>query len=207
MRVEADIAGLEVVQGQVPEHLIGTYYRVVPDRQWPSRVLPDVPSFNDDGMAMYFRFSGRRVDFRNRYVRTPRYKAEAKAGQALFGAYRNPFTDDPAVEGLSRGLGNTNVFYHGESCTRRRRTPPPVLLDPMTLDTLGEYDFEGNLTSQTCTAHPKADPRTGEMVFFGFAAKGETTPDIAYYQAHPSGGIIHEAWIRAPYSSMVHDFG
>src|SRR5690606_6216282 len=38
MRVEADIAGLEVVQGEVPEHLSGTYYRVVTDRQWPPAV-------------------------------------------------------------------------------------------------------------------------------------------------------------------------
>ena len=44
------------------------------------------------------------------------------------------------------------------------------------------------------------------MVFFGYAAKGETTPDIAYYEADPSGRIVHETWFRAPYSSMVHDF-
>jgi hypothetical protein len=50
------------------------------------------------------------------------------------------------------------------------------------------------------------DPRTGEMVFFGYAAKGETTPDIAYYEADPDGRIVHETWVRAPYSSMVHDW-
>jgi carotenoid cleavage dioxygenase-like enzyme len=206
MRVEADIAGLEVVQGEVPEHLSGTYYRVVTDRQWPPAVLPDVPTFNDDGMAMYFRFHGGRVDFRSRYVRTPRFEAEAKAGRALFGAYRNPLTDDPAVAGISRGLGNTNVFYHGGRLYASKEDSAPVLLDPMTLETVGEYTFEGTLTSQTCTAHPKVDPRTGEMVFFGYAAKGETTPDIAYYEADADGRIVHEAWFRAPYSSMVHDF-
>jgi carotenoid cleavage dioxygenase-like enzyme len=206
MRVEADIAGLEVVQGEVPDHLDGTYFRVVTDRQWPPAVLPDVPTFNDDGMAMYFRFHGGRVDFRSRYVRTPRYEAEAKAGRALFGAYRNPLTDDPSVAGISRGLGNTNVFYHGGKLYASKEDSAPVLLDPMTLETLGEYTFEGTLTSRTCTAHPKTDPRTGEMVFFGYAAKGETTPDIAYYEADPDGRIVHEAWFRAPYSSMVHDF-
>ena len=44
---------------------------------------------------------------------------------------------------------------------------------------------------------------TGELVFFGFAAKGETTPDIAYYEVDRSGRIIHEAWFEAPYSSMT----
>ena len=37
-------------------------------------------------------------------------------------------------------------------------------------------------------------------------AKGETTPDIAYYEADASGKIVHEAWFEAPYSSMVHDW-
>ncbi|MBB4931335.1 carotenoid cleavage dioxygenase [Lipingzhangella halophila] len=205
MRVEADIAGLEVIQGEVPEHLSGIYYRVVCDRQWPSPVEDDF-FFNEDGMAMYFRFHKGRVDFRSRYVRTPRYQSENEAGRALFGAYRNPLTDDPSVQGMRRGLANTNVFFHGGKLYASKEDSPPLLLDPMTLETVGEDTFEGALTSETCTAHPKTDARTGEMVFFGYAAKGETTPDIAYYEADPSGKVVHEAWITPPYSSMVHDF-
>jgi carotenoid cleavage dioxygenase len=205
MRVEADITGLEVVQGEVPEHLDGTYYRVVTDRSWPSKIPGDL-FFNEDGMAMYFRFSKGRVDFRSRYVRTPRFEVEREAGEALFGAYRNPYTDDPSVAGISRGLANTNVFYHGGKLYASKEDAPPILLDPITLDTIGEYDFEGALTARTCTAHPKTDPVTGEMVFFAYEAKGEVTPDIAYYEADPSGKIVHETWFRAPYTSMVHDF-
>lgn len=205
MRVEADIAGLEVTQGEVPEQLSGTFYRVVADRQWPPRVDNDL-WFNEDGMAMYFRFHKGRVDFRSRYVRTPRFDAEDKAGRALFGAYRNPLTDDPSVAGVSRGLANTNVFYHGGKLYASKEDSPPILLDPVTLETVGEYTFEGALTAETCTAHPKIDPRTGEMVFFGYAAKGETTPDIAYYEADATGRVVHETWFTAPYASMVHDF-
>lgn len=205
MRVEADIAGLEVVQGEVPDHLSGTYYRVVCDRQWPSFMENDL-FFNEDGMAMYFRFHKGRVDFRSRYVRTPRYEAENQASRALFGGYRNPGTDEESVAGTRRGLANTNVFFHGGKLYASKEDSPPLLLDPVTLETVGEYSFEGALTSQTCTAHPKMDPRTGEMVFFGYAAKGETTPDIAYYEADSTGRVIHETWFTAPYASMVHDF-
>lgn len=205
MRVEADIMGLQVAQGEVPEHLAGTYYRVAADRQWPPLVPGDIP-FNGDGMVMSFRFSRGQVDFRSRYVRTPRFLAEQAARRALFGAYRNPFTDDPSVAGIRRGLANTNVFWHAGLLYAAKEDSPPILIDPDTLDTAGEYTFEGALTSQTATAHPKFDPRTGEMVFFGFAAKGETTPDIAYYEADRRGRIIHEAWFEAPYASMVHDF-
>jgi carotenoid cleavage dioxygenase len=66
--------------------------------------------------------------------------------------------------------------------------------------------FGGCMTSKTMTAHPKADPVTGELIFYGSAAKGETTPDIAVYTADAAGTITGETWIVPPYASMVHDF-
>jgi carotenoid cleavage dioxygenase-like enzyme len=59
----------------------------------------------------------------------------------------------------------------------------PIQIDPDTLDTVGEFSWDGDLSSQTATAHPKIDPRDGSLVFFGYMARGETTPDIAYYEA------------------------
>lgn len=204
-RMEGDILDVEVVQGEVPPELDGTYYRVAADRQWAPLTEGDFP-FNWDGMVSMFRFSRGHVDFRCRYVRTPRFLAEREVRGALFGAYRNPFTDDPSVAGLSRGLANTNVFWHAGRLLASKEDSAPIELDPDTLETIGEYNFGGQLTSQTATAHPKVDPETGEMVFFGYAARGETTPDIAYYEADPNGKITHEAWIVAPYSSMIHDW-
>jgi carotenoid cleavage dioxygenase-like enzyme len=121
-------------------------------------------------------------------------------------AYRNPYTDDPAAAGINRGLANTNVYWHAGRLLTSKEDSPPIQIDPDTLDTVGEWTWDGELASQTATAHPKVDPRTGELVFFGFAAKGETTPDIAYYEADQRGRIIHEAWFEAPYSSMIHDW-
>jgi carotenoid cleavage dioxygenase-like enzyme len=205
-RIEADIVGLECIQGEIPAHLDGTFYKVVCDRQFPSFMKGDIDLFNGDGMALSFRFHNGRVDYKSRYIKTPRFNAEREAGRALFGGYRNPFTDDAAVEGMVRGIANTNVFFHGGKLYAAKEDSPPLILDPDTLETVGDYDFEGSLTSKTATAHPKVDPKTGEMVFFGYAAKGETSRDIAYYEADASGRIIHETWFKAPYSSMVHDF-
>ena len=205
MRLEGEIRGLEVTQGAVPDTLRGTYYRVGADPAWPPK-LPRDFYFNADGMVSMFRFENGYVDFRCRYVRTPRFVAERDARRSLFGAYRNPYTDDPSVAGISRGLANTNVYWHAGRLLASKEDSPPVQIDPDTLDTVGEWTWEGDLGSQTATAHPKIDPVTGELVFFGYAAKGETTPDIAYYEADPSGRIIHEAWFEAPYSSMIHDW-
>jgi carotenoid cleavage dioxygenase-like enzyme len=205
MRMEGEIRGLEVSQGAVPDTLRGTYYRVGADPAWPPK-LPRDFYFNADGMVSMFRFDNGYVDFRCRYVRTPRFVAEREARRSLFGAYRNPYTDDPSVAGLSRGLANTNVYWHAGRLLASKEDSPPVQIDPDTLDTVGEWTWNGELASQTATAHPKTDPVTGELVFFGYAAKGETTPDIAYYEADRSGRIVHETWFRAPYSSMIHDW-
>jgi carotenoid cleavage dioxygenase-like enzyme len=205
VRLEGEIRGVEVTQGEIPAALRGTYYRVGADPAWPPFVERDF-YFNADGMVAMFRFGGGGCDFRSRYVRTPRFVAERAARRSLFGAYRNPYTDDPSVAGLSRGLANTNVYWHGGRLLASKEDSAPIQLDPDTLDTVGEFTWEGDLSSQTATAHPKIDPRTGELVFFGYMAKGEATRDIAYYEADATGRIVHEAWFEAPYSSMVHDW-
>ncbi|WP_159500468.1 carotenoid oxygenase family protein [Microbacterium sp. 18062] len=207
MRVEADIVGIECIQGEVPAHLDGTYFKAVCDRQYP-KAVPEGPlgAFNDDGMAISFRFHKGRVDYKSRFIRTPRFEAERAAGRSLFGYYRNPLHDDPLVEGVVRGIANTNLVYHAGKLYASKEDAPPIIIDPETLETIGHYDFGGAFTSQTATAHPKIDPRTGELVFFGYAAKGETTRDIAYYEADANGDIVHETWFKAPYSCMIHDF-
>ncbi|RJG22074.1 carotenoid oxygenase family protein [Massilia cavernae] len=204
-RVEADVCDLEV-EGELPLDLNGTYYRVGPDPQYAPRLGSDI-YFNGDGMVSMFRFKNGRVDLKSRYVRTDKFKLEQEAGHALFGAYRNPWSDDPAVQGKNRGTANTNIVFHNGQLLALKEDSPPVAMDPDTLETIGNWDFNGKLSSQTFTAHPKIDPQTGEMVCFGYSATGVDTPDIAYYVVGPTGEIVHEVWIKSPYNCMIHDFG
>src|SRR5579884_1555741 len=92
VRVEADVADLDIV-GEVPADLDGAFYRVQPDPAHPPLLGDDI-AFNGDGMVSMFRFKDGRVDFKQRYVQTDKYKLEKAAGRALFGAYRNPLFDD-----------------------------------------------------------------------------------------------------------------
>jgi carotenoid cleavage dioxygenase-like enzyme len=204
-RIEVDIHDLEV-EGDIPADLDGAFYRVAPDFQYPPRFENDVP-FNADGTVSMFRFRNGRVDLKHRYVRTDRFQLEREAGRALFGRYRNPFTDEPCVQGKNRGLANTNVLVHNGVLFAMKEDSPPVAMDPLTLETIGNWNFGGALDSQTFTAHPKIDPETGQMLAFAFGAKGLMSRDAVYYEISSTGRITREVWFEMPYYCMLHDFG
>lgn len=204
--VEADVRSLRIIDGAVPDGLDGAFYRVAPDPQFPPMAGDDI-WFNGDGMVTRFRFEGGRVSLRQRWVRTGKFCREQAAGKALYGAYRNPLTDDPSVAGTVRGTANTNVIVHAGKLLALKEDSPPVAMDPDTLETIGDWDFGGRMTSQTFTAHPKIDPASGEMIAFGYAATGLCTRDMAYYVIDARGEIVHETWFEIPYYCMMHDFG
>jgi carotenoid cleavage dioxygenase len=55
------------------------------------------------------------------------------------------------------------------------------------------------------SAHPKIDPVTGEMICYGYQAKGDLTNDIAVFTVAPDGHIKKEVWLKMPYVGMIHD--
>ena len=203
MRFEAAIHDCEV-EGEIPTDIHGVFYRTGLDRQYPKRFLDDAP-FNDDGFVDMFAFSNGHVDFRSRYVHTPRFVAERKARKALFGRYRNQYTSLPEVRDVSMNVANTNIVYHARKLLVLKESNLPIAMNPATLRTEGDWTFNGRLTSPTFTAHPKIDEATGEMICFGYEAKGDATTDVALYSVDKDGNIIWETWIKAPNVSMLHD--
>jgi carotenoid cleavage dioxygenase-like enzyme len=202
-RIEADIADLDIV-GEIPAELNGAFYRVQPDPQFPPHLGDDI-AFNGDGMVTMFRFEGGRCHFKQRWAQTDKWKLENDAGKGLFGAYRNPLTDDPSVAGKIRGTANTTAFVYGGKLYALKEDSPALAMDLATMETHGYTDFAG-ITGPTFTAHPKVDPETGNMIAFGYAAKGVCTDDVTYYEIGPDGALIRELWFHAPYYCMMHDF-
>ncbi|HEU4960744.1 MAG TPA: carotenoid oxygenase family protein [Sphingomonas sp.] len=207
-RFEGEVFDLEVIEGEVPAELDGLLVQAVPDQAFPPEVAnlyPMTVAAGGDGSVRAFRIKDGHVDFRTRYVRTERYLLERKARRSLFGNYRDPFSDDPSVAGKSRTTANTALFFHAGRLFSAKEDGLAYEIDPETLDTRGAWTAAGAITSKTFTAHPKIDPRTGELFGFGYAAKGETTRDVAYYVFDASGNLEHEAWFEAPRSAMIHD--
>jgi carotenoid cleavage dioxygenase len=203
-RIECDLYDL-VVEGTIPDEIAGTWFRSIPDPQYPP-MLGDDTFLSGDGMVSAFRFGGGHVDFRMRYVQTERWKNERVARRSLHGLYRNPYTDDPSVRGKGRGVANTTPVFHGGRLIALKEDSRGWEIDPRTLETIGECDYGGRLRSQTMTAHPREDFETGELHFFGYEAGGLATTDVAYCVANRSGELVREEWFNMPYCGLMHDF-
>ena len=203
-RVEADVQDLDV-RGTIPPEINGTFYRVQPEHQFPPKLGNDI-AFNGDGMISMFRFKDGKVDYRQRWAKTDKWKLENAAGRALFGAYRNPLTDDEEVKGKIRGTANTNAYIHGGRLYALKEDSPALVMDPHSLETHGYTDFDGRMTGETFSAHPKTDPATGNLCSFGYASKGVLTTDMTYYEISPEGELLFEIWWQNPYYAMMHDF-
>ena len=203
-RVEADIFDLEI-EGELPAGLKGVWYRMTPDPQFAPRLGDDF-FISGDGMISAFRFEDGHVDYKSRYVRTERFLAERAARRALYGAYRNRFTDETSVQGLDRTVANTSPIWHAGRLFASKEDGLPYEIDPDTLETLGRFDWDGQLKTVTVSAHPKVDPRTGELLFYGYEASGDASRDMAFCVADAEGRLVSEEWFEAPYPGMVHDF-
>lgn len=205
VRVEADIVDLDY-DGVIPPELNGAFYRVQPDPQYPPLLGDDI-AFGGDGMITRFHIHDGQCDFRQRWAKTDKWKVEHKAGKALFGAYRNPLTDDPSVKGMIRSTANTNAWIYAGKLWAMKEDSPALIMNPVTMETEGFETFGGKMTGETFTAHPKIDPHTGNMVAIGYAASGLCTDDVTYYEVNPDGELVREIWFKVPYYCMMHDFG
>jgi carotenoid cleavage dioxygenase-like enzyme len=174
------------VEGAIPPELVGRYLRNGPNP------LPGEASthwFTGHGMVHGVRLrEGRAEWYRNRWVRT-----RALAGERMLQA---DGTVDRAV-----GHANTHVIEHAGRIMALVESSFPHVLTPE-LDTVGPYDFEGRLTT-AMTAHPKADPVSGELHFFGY---GVRPPFLTYHRLSAGGELVASAEVEVPGPTMMHDF-
>lgn len=203
-RFEADVYDCEV-WGEIPSDIEGTFYRIQCDFAYRPPENEWFTGFNGDGHVSAFRFANGSVDFKSRYVKTDRLMTERKHRRRLWGVYRNHFTDDPLVANVDRGAANTHLYWHGGKMLVLKEDSLPYAIDPVSLETYGNWDFYGKWTATSMSAHPKIDPVTGEMIAYGYQAKGDLSDDIAVYTVNPAGYITNEVWLKSPYLGIIHD--
>lgn len=182
---ESSAADLTVT-GALPPELSGRFLR-----NGPNPLPGEDPGhwFLGHGMIHGIRITGGRAEwYRNRWVRT---------NQLAGRPFMNPdFTVDHSV-----GSANTSVTAHNGRIFALVETSFPYEVTPE-LDTVGPCDFGGKLTTGM-TAHPKQDPATGDLHFFGY---GFTPPFLTYHRLSAAGELVVSAAIDVPAATMNHDF-
>ena len=170
VREERDDYALPI-KGELPRELRGTLFRNGPNPQFDT---PDAHWFVGDGMLHAFTLENGKASYRNRWVRTPKFLAEHDAGRAIwsgkgFSGQRLP--DAPPTPVTDGGVANTNVIWHAGKLLALEEAHLPTEIDPKTLATRGYVDYAQRV-ARPVTAHPKIDPVTGELIFFGYNATG-----------------------------------
>jgi carotenoid cleavage dioxygenase-like enzyme len=199
--MECDAPFLKI-EGELPRELNGTLYRNGPNPQFEA---PGAHWFVGDGMLHAFHLENGRASYRNRWVRTPKWQAEHDAGRALFGGFGRTLPGSPVTTTQDSGVANTNIIFHGGRLLALEEGHLPTEIEPGTLASRGYCNYGGGITGPF-TAHPKIDPVTGEMMFFGYNAAGPFTPALSFGSVDVSGVVTRFDRFEAPYASMVHDF-
>lgn len=201
-----------IVEGELPADLYGAYVRNGPNAlHTPANLYH---WFDGDGMVHGVYFRDGKASYRCRMVRTAGLVDEIAGGAAIWPGIMGPF-DFAKPRHYLKDTANTDVVYHnGAILALWYMCGEPYRLDPLTLDTLGVDDFGGRRRTAV-SAHPKVDPRTGELVYFTLS---DEAPYMRYGVVAPGGELVHEISIdlpgpRAPHDititkcySIVHDF-
>lgn len=191
-----------VVTGEIPAALRGAYLRNGANQAFPP--LGAYHVFDGDGMVHAVYLEDGKARYKNRFVRSRGLEVEEEAGHALFGGLANFTLPDPEVmekAGMMKNTANTNIIRHAGRYLALMEAAHPTEIT-RELDTVGEYTYDGALHG-SMTAHPKWDPVTGELLFFGYSP---FPPYVRYHVADASGALTRSVDIEIPRAVMMHDF-
>ncbi len=185
--VQREIEAVDLeVEGTLPRDLSGLYVRngSNPRPGWSSHW------FLGDGMVHGVMIeNGKATWYRNRFVHT----TLLAAGGGL--TAKGP-------PGGAAGLSNVSIVHHGGKLLTLGEVGFPYELRANDLSTVGAYDFGGRLRGNM-TAHPKIDPDTGAMHFFGY---NFFEPYLLYHVADRTGALVSSQPVAVKASTMIHDF-
>jgi all-trans-8'-apo-beta-carotenal 15,15'-oxygenase len=174
---------LALVHGAVPRDLRGALFRCGPGRLEAFSTQYQ-HLFDGDGHVCRFAFDGQAVRCTNRYVRTREFLEELAAQRVLYRSFGTPKPGGlraNAFDARFKNAANTSAFVLGRRLWALWEAGLPHALDPETLETTARDDFAQRLLAADNTwtriagrdlpfsAHPRVDPKTGELFNFGLA--------------------------------------
>jgi carotenoid cleavage dioxygenase-like enzyme len=177
---------LEAVSGEIPRDLVGTFVRNGANPKLPPKGR--YHWFDGDGMIHAVEIANGKATYRNRFVRTRALAAEMEAGEALWTGILEP-VDLKNPRGPFKNTANTDLVFHaGKLLALWWQSGLPYEIRLPDLETCGEEQF-GKNHKAGISAHPKVDPRTGEMMFMAFGAM--RAPFLSYGVIDAKGELAH----------------
>ncbi|NEO31059.1 MAG: 9-cis-epoxycarotenoid dioxygenase [Symploca sp. SIO3C6] len=186
--------------GTLPPELSGMFVRNGPNPQFSP--LGRYHWFDGDGMLHGVQINNGKASYLNRYIQTRGFKLEQEAGKSIWtGLLEPPQMDNPY--GPSKNTANTALVWQAGKLLALWEGGKPHAIRVPSLETIGTDNYDGKLVSPF-TAHPKVDPVTGEMMFFGYSLA--EPPYLKYSVVSPTGELLKTVTIDLPVGVMMHDF-
>jgi carotenoid cleavage dioxygenase-like enzyme len=198
---------IDHIEGNVPDFIRGTYYM-----NGPALFSRGAFRYNHwldgDGMVCALRFEDNRIEFVSRFVRSVKHTVEEEAGCPIFRTFGTAFEFDRLKRGVMlESPVNVSIYPYAGTLLAFGEQGLPIELDPVTLETRGEFNFHGALNDiSPFAAHPKIDRATGEMFNFGVAF-GTTEPYLNFYRFDAGANLIFRKRLPLEYPCSIHDFG
>ena len=193
------------VIGEIPKDINGMYVRNGPNPRF-------VPKghyhwFDGDAMLHALQIREGKATYRNRWIRTPNFLEEERAGKCLWQGIMGRLSENSGLSSNRIPLkdsANTAIAYHdGKLLAGWYLCGDLYSIDPSTLETLGKESYNNTLTSKAM-AHVKVDEQTNEMMFFDYEL---TKSYLGYGVVNGTGTVKHFTRIKTPGPRIPHDLG
>ena len=195
---------LQVLTGKIPTELQGRYFSNGTGRleRGGQRVGH---WFDGDGAILGVKFSGGQVTGTYRYVQTKGYLAEEQSGRYQHAGY-GMGNDGPIWKRFKplKNSANTSVLAVSDRLLALWEGAMPHALDLDSLETRGLDSLGGLPTSNPFSAHPKRDPKTGDIYNFGSSIG--VKDQLMIYRCDRTGTVRQQGTVSLARKAYVHDF-
>lgn len=193
------------IEGELPVELKGTYYRNGPNPFILNE--PGYHQFDGDGMLHRIDIGETKAFYTNKWIETEKFHIESHFNKKVFYYYREyieKYAGKTNQKGKGSGPANTNVVFFNNKLFVLHESSAPIEIDADTLKTVKKWDFLGNESWQTMTAHPKICPITHELNTYSY---DPFQKELIYYRLDRFGKLINFFKVDIPYTPLlVHDF-
>jgi len=197
-----------VVEGAIPSDLRGTLYRNGPGL-FDRGGLRKRSLLDGDGLVQRFHFHEQGVQFRSRFVQTPKYREEEAAGRFIYPTWSTQapggLLNNIWGPGRIRSQAGVTVYPWQGRLYAFDESSLPFEMDQTTLATYGESRLGVPPEIPVVfTAHSKLDYRTGEWLHFGIQFERHASLHLTCFSA--DGTMTRHRVIELPRYVYLHDW-